>query len=76
MMIKTIIYPVERNLDGAYYRVDRNGQGKSICFSDLSTREQEHVLDNYDLAATKRLCLHLAECLRRIGDELNIHVEE
>ena len=75
-MTKTIIYPVERNLDGVYYRVERNGQRKSICFSDLNPNEREQVLENYDLAATQRLCLHLAECLRRIGDELNIHVEE
>lgn len=75
-MTKTIIYPAERNLDGAYYRVERNGQGKSICFSDLNITEREQVLKDYDLAATKRLCFHLAECLRCIGDELNIHVEE
>lgn len=75
-MTRTIIYPTERNLDGAYYRVERNGQGKSICFSDLNPSERERALENYDLAAIKRLCLHLAECLRRIGDELNIHVEE
>lgn len=37
-----------------------------------------YLVDDYGklVAATKRLCLHLAECLRRIGDELNIHVEE
>lgn len=67
--------PVERELDGVYFRVERNGSFKNICFSDLTADEQRTVISKYDTAALQRLSIHLADCLRRIGDTLDIYAE-
>ena len=41
-------YPVERELDGVYFHVERNGSFKNICFSDLTADEQRAVISKYD----------------------------
>lgn len=71
-----VIYPVERNLDGVYFRVDRNGRQQSICFSDLTAEERTSVLNGYNVASLTRLCLHLADTIRQIGDALDLYVDE
>ena len=68
-------YPVERELDGVYFHVERNGSFKNICFSDLTADEQRAVISKYDTDALQRLSIHLADCLRRIGDTLDIYAE-
>ena len=35
--------PTVRNLDGVYYRVVRDGNHVSRCFSDLSESEQDMI---------------------------------
>ena len=65
-------YPVERNLDGIFFRVERNGKDVSLCFTDLTASEQEDVLSNYDRDALLRMCKILAKTLRGIGDFLDI----
>lgn len=63
-------YPVIRDLDGVYYHTERNGRMESICFSDLTAEERKNAIKGYDISSLKRLCFHLADCLRTIGDEL------
>ena len=65
-------YPMERNLDGIYFRVTRDGKGYSICFTDLTAEEQNNVLNGYEKDQLLRMCKILAEALRKIGDELDI----
>ena len=36
-------YPVCRDLDGVYFRVERNGEWLNLCFSDLTKRERDIV---------------------------------
>ena len=37
-------YPQQRNLDGIYYRVKRDGTWETICFSDMTEQEmREHL---------------------------------
>ena len=67
--------PVIRNLDGAYYRVVRNGKTISLCFSDLTSAEQDAVMSEYSPDALKRLCHILCGSLRQIGDELDLRME-
>ena len=67
--------PVIRNLDGAYYRVVRNGKYISLCFSDLTSVEQDAVLSEYDSDALRRMCHILSGSLRQIGDELDLRME-
>lgn len=75
-MNNEIIYPQERNLDGMYYRVERNGEKVNRCFTDLTVKEQERVLGEYDADALRNACYHLAACLRRLGDHLNLALDD
>ena len=54
-------YPIERGLDGMYFRVERNGEWKDICFTDLIPEEREVVLNSFDKDALIRTCLLLAD---------------
>lgn len=65
-------YPRKRELDGVYYIVERNGLQDRVCFSDLTLKERGRVLDDLDSEARKRLCLILSDCLRGLGNMLNI----
>ena len=38
------VYPVQRKLDGCYFRVRRNDKLVSVCFSDLTAEEQDEVM--------------------------------
>lgn len=60
-----------RDLDGLYFRVKRDGAYDSVCFSDLSETEMDEVLANRDEAWLKSVCKYLGQTIRRIGDELN-----
>ena len=66
------IYPIERELDGIYYRVERDGKWYNLCFTDLTTTEQEEMIKKYDAEGLKRMVMLLAKILRDIGDTFNI----
>ena len=38
------IIPIPRELDGIYYRVERDGKWCNRCFTDLTTDEQEEMI--------------------------------
>ena len=61
--------PTVRNLDGVYYRVVRDGNHVSRCFSDLSESEQDMIMEKYD---AEQLCISL----RQIGDALDLVGDE
>lgn len=62
----------DRNLDGAYFRVKRDGKWQNICFSDLTDEEMDAELDGRTEMWLKSLCKHLGETIKRIGDEFDI----
>lgn len=64
--------PIERNLDGAYFRVERDGKRTNRCFSDLTMEEQDSVMAEYNADQLRRLCHILSDALRQIGEELNL----
>ena len=68
--------PTVRNLDGAYYRVVRDGKCVNRCFSDLSEDEQDVIMEKYDAEQLRRLCRCLCISLRQIGDTLNLVRDE
>ena len=68
-------YPQERNLDGIYYRIKREGEYKSVCFTDMTKEEQIAILENFDREYLINFCLILAEQYRELGDELDIKCE-
>ena len=59
---------MNRNLDGAYFRVYRDGKWQSICFSDLTEDEMNEVLKNRNEEWLKSLCIHLGNTISKIGD--------
>lgn len=65
-------YPVERGLDGIYFRVQRNGKWKNICFSDLTSDERNEVVKNRSNEWLESVAFHLADTIRRIGDSYGI----
>ena len=62
----------KRNLDGAYFRVQRNGKWDNVCFSDLTQDEKEKVMQGRDIDWLKSLCIALGKAIRQIGDQLDI----
>lgn len=67
-------YPIERSLDGVYYRVQRNGKWLNICHSDLTQDERNKCTEKYSLSQMKRLADLMADALRHVGDTLNLIV--
>lgn len=63
---------MNRGLDGCYFRVKRGDKYESICFSDLTNEERDNVTKGRPSEWLKSLCYHLADCLKNIGDELDV----
>lgn len=61
-----------RNLDGVYFRIKRNDEYKSICFSDLTNDEMDEVLKDREDTWLRELCKILGNSLREIGDHFDI----
>lgn len=64
--------PEFRELDGIFFRVERNDKWQNICFSDLTEEEMVKVLENKDLQWVKNLCRALGKRIREIGDSLGL----
>ena len=64
---------MNRELDGVYFRVQRDGKWQNICFSDLTPEERDEVCGRERPAEWWRsLAYHLADCLKEIGDMFDI----
>ena len=46
-MSEELVAPIERNLDGIYFRVQREGKWTNRCFTDLTDKEQEDILNKH-----------------------------
>ena len=64
--------PIQRNLDGIYFNVVRNGIPCNCCFTDLSLAERENVMNIYSRDKLYQLVNLLADTIRQIGEEANI----
>lgn len=62
----------KRNLDGCYFRVQRDGKWESICFSDLTEEERNVVLDGRSEEWLKSLCCHLADSIKAFGNWFDV----
>lgn len=65
-------YPTKRDLDGCYFRVERNGKWENICFSDLTEAERGKVMANKGIPWVISLCGHLANSLRAFGEAFDV----
>lgn len=70
--MKMLKKKMNRNLDGCYFRVERNGKWQDICFSDLTREEQKLMLKSKNEEWLKSLCFYLAYVIKDIGDKLDI----
>lgn len=65
-------YKEKRNLDGVYFRVERDGKWENICFSDLTKDERNKVMEGRDVGWLKRLCDYLGDVIYSIGDGFDL----
>lgn len=56
-----------RDMDGIYFRVKRDGKWENICFSDLTSEEQDRVMADMDTEWLKQLAKILASYLYAAG---------
>ena len=63
---------MNRNLDGVYFRVYRDGKWQNVCFSDMTQEERDEVTEGRGAEWWKSLANHLADMLKEIGDTFNI----
>lgn len=71
-LIKEWENPEFRDLDGVYFRVERNGKWHNICFSDLTEEEMDKILAGRNNEWLRNLCKILGKTMRDIGDQLDI----
>ena len=62
------VYPEIMDLDGVYFRVLRDGERKSLCFTDMTDEEQSRVLDSMDTDQLKRMAQIMARNVRDYGE--------
>ena len=67
---------MNRDLDGCYFRVKRDGKWEDLCFSDLTDDEMLLVFEGKSIEFVQSLAMHLAHRLRSIGDMFDISMEE
>lgn len=63
---------MNRELDGVYFRIKRDGKWQSICFSDLTNEEMHKVLENHSIEWLRSMCVHLGETIKEIGITFDI----
>ena len=66
---------INRNLDGIYFRVERDGKWQNLCFSDLTEDEQRKVLKDKSPDFVLQMALNMAARLREIGDQFDLQCE-
>ena len=66
---------MNRNLDGVYFRINRDNQWQNICFSDLTDDEMEQVMNGREVEWFKSMCKILGKTIKEIGDQLDIVME-
>lgn len=69
-----LVAPMERNLDGIYFRVQRDGKWTNRCFTDLTDKEQEDLLNNHKDNPTFLISLakEIAQEYRMMASALNV----
>lgn len=66
---------MDRNLDGYYFRVERDGRFVNKSFSDLTEDEMVECIQRFDREALMRFCIGLGKAIREIGDALGLYGE-
>ena len=69
-------YPRKRNLDGCYFRVERNGKYEDVCFTDLTEEEQAKFIQGRSAEWLTSLVMHFGKIIRMLGDALDLEYED
>ena len=67
---------MNRELDGCYFRIVRDGIGQSVCFTDLTKEEREKLLEDKDTQFLKNLCSYLADRILELGDIIEEQMQQ
>lgn len=59
---------MNRELDGCYFRIVRDGVGRSVCFTDLTKEERTALLAEKDEQFLRNLCCYLADRIQELED--------
>lgn len=62
---------MNRNLDGIYFRVQRDGKWQNICLSDMTNEERE-MLKKKSPEFLVGCIDHLCELLQEIGEQFDL----
>ena len=73
----------QRNLDGVYFRVKRDGKWVNVCYSDMERKEREEVVaariaertPEEQVACWRSLADILADQLYDMGEQLGVMFE-
>jgi hypothetical protein len=63
---------VRRNLDGLYFRIERDGKWQDICFTDLTQQERDRVMANRSERWLASVVNYLADVIAGIGEEFDL----
>ena len=74
---------VQRNLDGIYFRVERDGKYESVCYSDMTAEERDEIAALREKNATpeemavwwRKIANILADQLYGMGEQLGVMCE-
>ena len=67
---------MKRNLDGVFFKIQNDdGKYENICFSDMTEKQQDWIMQGRDAEYLKLLCKILAKAIRDIGDQFDIIME-
>ena len=65
---------MNRELDGCYFRIVRDGVGQSVCFTDLT--KADTLLADKDAQFLKNLCCYLADRILELGDIIDEQAQQ
>lgn len=63
---------MNRDLDGIYFRVKREGKYEPVCFTDLTEDEIEELMGDKGAQWWKSIALELKRVINTIGEQFNI----
>lgn len=67
---------MNRELDGIYFRIWRNGKWQNVCFSDLTEAEMDEVLKDKNIEYVKNLAKILGFTIAYIGEKFGLISEK
>ena len=63
---------MDRELDGIFFRIERDGEWESVCFSDMTDGQMQGVLECRDKNWLIGMCVLLGRKIREICDSFDI----